>query len=67
MLGLTRLPACRDRCGSVVNKFKLRAEAGRVYSDDLELVFAELPKFDKGEANLATVLIAGRRGRCVDP
>ena len=27
----------------VVNKYKLRAEAGRVYSDDLELVFAELP------------------------
>ena len=40
----------------VVNKFKLRAEEGRVYSDDLELVFAELPKFDKGEQKLETVL-----------
>ena len=45
-----------DEMPEVVNKFKLRAEAGRVYSDDLELVFAELPKFDKGERELATVL-----------
>ena len=40
----------------VVNKFNLRAEAGRVYSDDLELVFAELPKFDKSEKELKTDL-----------
>jgi len=33
----------------VVNSFKLRAENGHVYHDDLELVFAELPKFDKAE------------------
>ena len=45
-----------DEMPEVVNKFKLRAEAGRVYSDDLELVFAELPKFDKGEQALETVL-----------
>ncbi len=40
----------------VVNKFRLRAEAGRVYSDDLELVFGELPKFTKTEDELETVL-----------
>ncbi|MDX8414275.1 MAG: Rpn family recombination-promoting nuclease/putative transposase, partial [Mariprofundales bacterium] len=37
----------------VVNSFKLRAESGLVYHDDLELVFAELPKFDKCEEDLA--------------
>jgi len=37
---------------SVVNSFKLRAENGHVYHDDLELVFAELPKFNKGESEL---------------
>jgi len=36
----------------VVNSFKLRAENGHVYHDDLELVFAELPKFDKTEDEL---------------
>ena len=41
---------------AIVNKFKLRAEAGHVYSDDLEMVFAELPKFDKTEEQLETVL-----------
>jgi predicted transposase/invertase (TIGR01784 family) len=32
--------------------FKLRAENGHVYHDDLKLVFAELPKFQKGESEL---------------
>lgn len=41
---------------AIVNKFHLRAETGRLYSDDLELVFAELPKFTKREQELETVL-----------
>jgi predicted transposase/invertase (TIGR01784 family) len=45
-----------DDLPAIVNKFRLRAEAGRVYSEDLELVFAELPKFTKTEAELETVL-----------
>jgi predicted transposase/invertase (TIGR01784 family) len=41
----------------IVTKFRLRAETGQmVYSDDLELVFAELPKFTKTEQELETVL-----------
>ncbi len=40
----------------VVNTFKLRGEAGDVYSDDLELVFAELSKFDQPENVLSTLL-----------
>ena len=40
----------------ILSKFKLRAEDGGVYSDDLELVFAELPKFSKDESELKTVL-----------
>ncbi len=40
----------------VVNTFKLRGEAGDVYSDDLELVFAELSKFDQPENALGTLL-----------
>ena len=36
------------------NKFKLRAQDGRVYSDDLELVFIELPKFNGEEHTLST-------------
>ncbi|WP_204369076.1 Rpn family recombination-promoting nuclease/putative transposase [Methylocucumis oryzae] len=41
----------------VVNRFKLRAEAKpSIYQDDLELVFAELPKFTLSENELATVL-----------
>ncbi|NNM81279.1 MAG: Rpn family recombination-promoting nuclease/putative transposase [Burkholderiales bacterium] len=36
----------------VVSKFKLRAHDGELYGDDLELVFAELPKFDKDETQL---------------
>ncbi len=41
---------------AVSNKFKLRADEGEVYNDDLELVFAELPKFNKTEDELDTVL-----------
>jgi len=36
----------------VVNSFKLRAANGHVYHDDLRLVFAELPKFNKTEDEL---------------
>jgi len=41
---------------AISNKFKLRADAGEVYNDDLELVFAELPKFNKKEDELETEL-----------
>ncbi|MBL1352332.1 MAG: Rpn family recombination-promoting nuclease/putative transposase [Zetaproteobacteria bacterium] len=40
----------------VVNSFKLRAENGHVYHDDLELIFAELPKFNKHEDELKSDL-----------
>jgi len=40
----------------VVNSFKLREENGQVYHDDLELIFAELPKFKQSEDELDTVL-----------
>lgn len=40
----------------VVSAFKLRADDGGLYGEDLQLVFAELPKFQKGEAELVTVL-----------
>lgn len=36
----------------MVSKFKLRDESGRDYSDDLELIFVELPKFTKQETDL---------------
>ncbi|MDX8413913.1 MAG: Rpn family recombination-promoting nuclease/putative transposase [Mariprofundales bacterium] len=38
-----------EELSEMVNSFKLRAESGHVYHDDLELVFAELPKFNKME------------------
>ena len=41
---------------AISNRFKLRADAGDVYNDDLELIFAELPKFNKTEEELETVL-----------
>lgn len=40
----------------LVSKFKLRDDSGRDYSDDLELVFVELPKFTKDESELTDVL-----------
>jgi len=40
----------------MINKFRLRAEDGKVYGDDLELVFGELPKFTKTEQELRTIL-----------
>jgi len=43
-----------DQSG-VINKFKLRADNGAIYSNDLELVFAELPKFTKAESELADI------------
>jgi len=40
----------------VINTFKLTADNGFVYSDDLELVFAELPKFTLKESELRSTL-----------
>jgi predicted transposase/invertase (TIGR01784 family) len=40
----------------MVSKFKLRDASGREYSDDLELIFVELPKFNKIETELASML-----------
>jgi predicted transposase/invertase (TIGR01784 family) len=40
----------------LVNSFKFRAASGEVYSDDLEMVFVELPKFNKPVDELATIL-----------
>jgi len=39
----------------VVSKFKLRADNGALYSNDLELAFAELPKFTKAESELKSI------------
>ena len=41
---------------SIVSQFKLRGDDGEVYSDDLELVFAELPKFVKTEDQLQSII-----------
>lgn len=41
---------------AVLNKFKLRAEDGGVYTDDLELIFVELPKFTKSDTTLDSIL-----------
>ena len=41
---------------SVISKYRLRADDGHVYSDDLELVFAELTKFNKTEAQLDSLM-----------
>lgn len=41
-----------DQHPDIVSKFKLRDESGREYSDDLELIFVELPKFVKLENQL---------------
>lgn len=40
----------------MVSKFRLRDETGRDYSEDLELIFVELPKFTKTEAELENLL-----------
>lgn len=40
----------------MISKFRLRDESGRDYSDDLELVFVELPKFTKNETELVDIL-----------
>ena len=40
----------------VVSKFRLRDETGYEYSDDVELIFVELPKFTKTEAELENML-----------
>lgn len=39
----------------VVSKFKLRDQSGREYTDDLELIFVELPKFIKSEGDLSSL------------
>ncbi|WP_223879058.1 Rpn family recombination-promoting nuclease/putative transposase [Chitinimonas arctica] len=39
----------------VVSRFQLRANDCRLYGEDLELVFVELPKFDKDETQLVDV------------
>ncbi len=52
-LTITDFVMFRDLPG-LINKFKLRASDGTVYSDDLELVFVELPKFDHPETDLIT-------------
>ena len=41
---------------AIVSQFKLRGDDGEVYSDDLELVFAELPKFVKTEDQLQSII-----------
>jgi predicted transposase/invertase (TIGR01784 family) len=41
---------------ATINKYKLRADDGDVYSDDLELVFAELPKFTQTEDQLDHII-----------
>lgn len=41
---------------AVINKYKLRADDGDVYSDDLELVFAELPKFEHTAEQLDSII-----------
>jgi len=41
---------------AILSKYRLRSEEGSVYTDDLELVFAELPKFTKGEEELESTL-----------
>jgi predicted transposase/invertase (TIGR01784 family) len=40
----------------MVSKFRLRDETGRDYSEDLELIFVELPKFTKTETELDNIL-----------
>ena len=40
----------------MVSKFRLRDETGREYNQDLELIFVELPKFTKTEAELENLL-----------
>ncbi|MGH8553846.1 MAG: Rpn family recombination-promoting nuclease/putative transposase, partial [Methylococcales bacterium] len=46
-----------DELPDVVNRFKLRAKANpEICQDDLELVFAELPKFTRTQQELSSVL-----------
>ena len=45
-----------DELPGLLNRFKLRADDGAVYSDDLELVFVELPKFTLPEAELSNTM-----------
>ena len=43
-----------EELSDLINKFRLRDKTGQIYSDDLELVFAELPKFQKNRARIKT-------------
>lgn len=45
-----------DDLPDLVNGYKFRAASGQIYSDDLEMVFVELPKFNKQESELETIL-----------
>ncbi len=45
-----------DDLPDLVNGYKFRAASGQIYSDDLEMVFVELPKFNKQETELTTIL-----------
>ena len=56
VIALTVLDFVMFEQPEVVNKFKLRDESGREYSDDLELIFVELPKFTKKESELHDLL-----------
>lgn len=53
-LTITDFTMFADQPG-IVSKFKLRADNGAIYSHDLELVFAELPKFSKQETELGDI------------
>ena len=52
---ITNFIMFKDRA-DIVSNFKLRADDGDLYGEDLQLVFAELPKFDRNETELLTVL-----------
>jgi len=52
---ITNFIMFKDR-PEVVHAFKLRADDGGLYGEDLQLVFAELPKFGKSEHELRDVL-----------
>jgi predicted transposase/invertase (TIGR01784 family) len=52
---ITNFVMFKDRPG-IVSNFKLRADDGDLYGDDLQLVFAELPKFERSADDLPTAL-----------
>ncbi len=56
MIALTITDFVMFEHAGMVSKFKLRDESGRDHSDDLELIFVELPKFTKAEGDLSNML-----------